>query len=125
MKERLCSYCHEPLDPDAHGNQRMHPRCAYKYKKMRQKEKYQIGNSAKLQIQKNEAVLARIYKIDPDKNGISYLKALEYGLKFDCSCTKVENPFINNTIFMFDKYGYCIKEMKNQTLITVYHVSEL
>lgn len=58
MEERICSYCKEPLDPMAHGNQRMHPECAYLEKKDRQKSRYQIGNEAKLKIQKNENILA-------------------------------------------------------------------
>ena len=37
MEDRICSYCNEPLDPMAHGNQHMHPECAYKHKMEKQK----------------------------------------------------------------------------------------
>ena len=60
MEEKICSYCKDPLDPKAHGNQRMHPECAYREKRERQKNRYQIGNIAKLKIQNNEKILAQL-----------------------------------------------------------------
>jgi len=125
MEERICSYCQEPLDPTAHGNQRMHPECAYRNKKERQNKKYQIGNAAKLQIQNNEAVLAQLHKQDPDKRGFPYRVVLENGLKFDCPYLEKNNPFTNSSIYMFDQYGYSISKINNNSLIFVYHVSEL
>ena len=38
--ERNCRRCGRPLDPDAHGNQKMHTHCAYEHKKESQKENY-------------------------------------------------------------------------------------
>jgi hypothetical protein len=125
MEERICSYCKEPLDPMAHGNQCMHSECAYKYKKERQKNRYQIGNGAKLRIQKNEAVLAQLHKQDPEKRGYPYRIAMEKGLKFDCPYTERNSPYINGSIYMFDQYGYNINRINNNTLIIVYHVSEI
>ena len=125
MEEKICSYCNEPLDPMAHGNQRMHPECAYKHKMERQKNKYQIGNSAKLRIQKNEEILAQLHKQDPEKRGFPYRIVLENGLKFDCPYTERNSPHINCGIFMFDQYGYSIDKLNNDTLIFIYHVSEL
>lgn len=108
----------------AHGNQRMHPKCAYLGKKERQNNKYQIGNAAKLKIQKNETVLALMHKQDPEKRGFPYRMALENGLKFDCPYYE-RNGHSNGIVYMFDKYGYCLNEMNNQTLIIIYHESEL
>ena len=125
MEERICRYCKEPIDPMAHGNQRLHPECAYEEKKDRQKSRYQIGNEAKLKIQKNEVILAKMHKQDPDKRGFPYRVALENGLKFDCPCTEQNSPYINGSIYMFDQYGYSISQINNNTLIFVYHVSEL
>ena len=84
MIQRVCQICNEALEPDAHGNRKMHVECAYTFKKQRQSENYLIGNKTKLMIQKNEKVAALLHKMDPNKNGISHLKALEFGLKFDC-----------------------------------------
>ncbi len=123
MKEGVCPVCNEPLDPDAHGNRIMHVECAYEHKKESQKEKYKIGNQAKLMIQKNEAVAALLYKMDPDKRGISHLQASEFGLKFNCPVTKRVHQ--NKTINMIDQYGYSIEENNHQTIITIYHESEL
>ena len=125
IEERICSYCKEPLDPTAHGNQRMHPECAYREKKERQKNRYQIGNAAKLKIQKNEAILAQMHEQDPEKRGIPYRMVLENGLKFDCPCTERNSPFNNGSVYMFDQYGYSINKMDKTTLIYIYHVSEL
>ena len=65
MEERKCRYCKRPMDPMAHGNLRMHPECAYRHKKERQKRKYQIGNIAKIKIRKNEIILTELYEQDP------------------------------------------------------------
>ena len=125
MEERICSYCKEPLDPMAHGNQRMHPQCAYWKKKDRQKNRYQIGNAAKLKIQKNEKILAQLHEQDPEKRGFPYLMVLEYGLKIDCPSTERTRSFNDSIVYIFDQYGYSIKTQNNNTLIFVYHVSEL
>lgn len=125
MDERICSYCEEPLDPLAHGNQRMHPECAYEEKKDRQKSRYQIGNTAKLKIQKNEIILAQIHEQDPDKHGFPYRAVLEMGLKFDCPYVERSTPVADSSVYMFDQYGYNFKKENNNTLIIVYHVSEL
>ena len=125
MEERICPVCNEPLDPDSHGNQQIHPDCAYKRKKERQREKYKIGNEAKLRIQKNEKVLGFLHEMDTEKKGIPYLKAMEYGLKFDCPSIKFESPILFKTINIFDRYGYSIEKIDNKTLIYIYHVSEL
>ncbi len=121
--ERDCRRCHRPLDPDAHGNQKMHPHCAYEHKKEIQKEKYPVGNNAKKFIQKNEPIAARLYKLDKDKKGISVYKAMEEGFKFDGPTEKISHP--NKTIYMIENYGYSIKESPNGPLIIFYHVSEL
>ena len=125
MEDRICSYCKDPLDPGAHGNQRMHPECAYLFKRERQKNKYQIGNAAKLKIQKNEAILAQMHKQDPEKRGFPYRVVLENGLTFDCPCTERNSPYINSSVYMFDQYGYSFNKMNNNTSIIIYHVSEL
>ena len=125
MERRICSYCKEPLDPMAHGNQLMHPECAYREKKERQKNRYQIGNAAKLKIQNNEKILAQLHKQDPEKQGFPYRVVLENGLKFDCPYSEKNNPFTNSSIYMFDQYGYSISKINSNTLIFVYHVSEL
>ena len=104
MEDRICSYCKDPLDPGAHGNQRMHPECAYRYKKERQGMKYQICNTVKLKIQNNEAVLAQLHKQDRDKRGFPYRVVLENGLKFDCPDTERNSPYINGSVHMFDQY---------------------
>ena len=125
MEERICTECNLPLDPDAHGNKKMHTHCAYRAKKRRQKEMYQIGNAVKLKIQKNEVVLARLHKDDPFKLGFKYLDALEAGLKFNCPASKVNDPVTGITIHFFDQYGYCLKQVNGQTVIVVYHISEI
>ncbi len=125
MEERICPVCNQPVESEAHGNQRMHPHCAYKEKKDRQKSRYQIGNEAQLKIQKNEIILALMHKQDPDKRGFPYRVALENGLKFDCPCTEKNCPFIDGSIYMFDQYGYSISKVTNNTLIFIHHVSEL
>ena len=125
MEERICDYCKRPLDPMAHGNQRMHPECAYRHKKERQIRRYQVGNIAKLKIQKNEKILAQLHEQDPEKRGFPYLMVLEYGLKFDCPSTERTRPYNDGIVYFFDQYGYSIKKQNNNTLIFVYHVSEL
>lgn len=124
---KLCKRCKElMLDPEEkHGNQIYHKRCAMEQKLERQKTKYKIGNEAKLKIQKTEAVLANLYKIDLEKNGIPYLQAIELGLQFNAPCRLRENSLLNKTIYVFDQYGYYIETINRQTLIFIYHVSEL
>ena len=122
MNDRVCKICKEPLEPDAHGNRKMHEECAYTFKKQRQSENYLIGNEAKLMIQKNEKVAALLHEMDPYKKGISHLKALEFGLKFDCPTMKLFHQ--NKTVYMFDQYGYSIEGKNEQTLIIIYHESE-
>ncbi len=122
-ENRFCIICHEPLEAKAHGNRKSHQACGDEYKKMHQREKYKIGNSAKLTIQKNEAVAAHLYKIDQQKLGIPYLAALELGLKFTCPSTPREH--LNKTIHMFDKYGYSIETVNGETLIYFYHEDDL
>ncbi len=123
MEERRCQLCDRLLDQNTHGNRKMHPECAYQEKKERQKENYPIGNPAKLMIQKNEKVAALLHKMDPNKNGISYVRAMELGLKFNCPTTKQSH--LNRVIHMMDQYGYSIENNNHQTLIYLYHVSEL
>ena len=125
MEERNCSYCGRPLDPSVHGNQRMHPECAYNHKLGRQKKRYQIGNAAKLKIQNNEAILAQLHEHDPEKHGYPYRFVSEQGFKFDCPCTERKSHNCNGNIYLFDQYGYCIYRNSNDNLIIVYHVSEL
>jgi ribosomal protein S8E len=123
MEFRICEKCGEPLEPHAHGNQKMHPDCAYEYKKERQKRKYQIGNQTKLAIQKNETIAERLWRMDEKKQGISYLRVMEEGFKFNVSTQKVKDPL--KTVYMMDQYGYQIKQSGNEALILFYHVSEL
>ncbi len=122
---KLCKRCNGPLDEDSHGNRQMHEHCAYEEKLNRQKVNYKIGNEAKLKIQKNEKALAFLHKMDTEKKGIPYLKAMEFGLKFDCPSVKFESTTLLKTINIFDKYGYSIEKIDNKTLIFVYHVSKL
>jgi hypothetical protein len=121
--KRICKICQMPLADGDHGNRKAHLNCAYQEKKMRQKEKYEVGNSAKLQIQKNEAVTARLYKLDQKKQGISHLEAMEQGFKFKCPSTKRKH--LNMIINMFDKYGYSLETIENEILIFFYHESDL
>ena len=124
---KLCKKCNElMLDPDEqHGNRKYHETCAMEQKLERQKEKYKIGNEAKLKIQKTEAVLAQLYKMDPEKKGISYFRTIEIGLKFNTPCMQIKSSLLNKTINVFDQYGYYIETINNQTLIFICHVSEL
>ena len=87
-----------------------------------QKEKYQIGNSAKLMIQKNEAIAESLYKMDPKKLGIPYMVVLAQGLNFDCPSTK--RRYLNKEIHMLDQYGYRVETIKGEHLILFYHVHE-
>lgn len=124
---KLCKKCKElMLDPDErHGNRKYHKICAKEQKLERQKEKYKIGNDAKLKIQKTEAVLAHLYKMDPAKDGIPYFRALENGLQFNVPCRPIKHSLLNKTIFVFDEYGYSVETINNQTLIFIYHAREL
>lgn len=123
IAKRLCNRCKKPLEEEAHGNRKSHPDCESRYKKQHQKEKYKVGNTAKLLIQKNETVAAYLYKLDPQKRGISYLVALEHGLKFDCPSIIRER--FNKKIFFFDKYGYTIEIVNDEHLIFICHESDL
>lgn len=124
---KLCKRCKEVIiDPKGpHGNRQYHEKCAKEQKLERQKEKYKVGNEAKLKIQKTEAVLARLSKMDPEKEGISYFLAIEHGLQFSAPYRLRENSLLNKTINVIDQYGYYIETINNQTLIFIYHVSEL
>ena len=123
MDERLCLKCGEPLEPDAHGNQKMHPHCAYGQKKELQKKKYKIGNQTKLSIQKNEAIAERLCKIDIGKQGIPYLKVMEEGFRFGARTQKLNHS--QRIIHLIEEYGYEFVESLNGTLIVFYHESEL
>lgn len=125
MEDRICSQCYLPLAPDEHGNKKMHTACAYRAKKRRQNEKYQVGNVVKLKIQKNEVILARIHKQDPYKLGVHYIDALEAGLKFDCPSLEDDNNKTGLTINFFDQYGYCLKQINGTTMVIAYHKSEI
>jgi hypothetical protein len=120
-REAICGFCNNQLTDVTHGNRQYHKECAYKRKLQRQKERYSIGNDAKLMIQKNESVLAFIHK--QCSHGIPFVQAMEIGLKFNCPSRTIELQ--DKKIFMFDKYGYSIKDDKGQTLIIVHHESEL
>lgn len=120
---RICKICQQPLDEDSHGNSKAHESCAYRNKKRRQKEKYKIGNSVKLMIQKNEAVAASLYLLDKERCGIHHLEALEFGLKFTCPTTTLRH--LNREIHMFEHYGYSIDTVDGENLIFIYHESEL
>jgi hypothetical protein len=122
-EKRICIFCQQPLAEDSHGNSKAHKSCAYRNKKLRQKEKYPVGNSAKLLIQKNEAVAAGLYKLDQKKQGISHLTVLELGFKFECP--SIKRKHLNTIINMFDKYGYGIKTIDSEILIFFYHESDL
>ena len=121
--QRVCQVCDEPLDEDAHGNKKMHDKCAYNRKKERQKENYQIGNEVKLMIQKNEKIAAALHNMDREKKGITHMYVLEQGFKFSCPVSKRDSLF--GEIHMIDKYGYLFKDIKNNTLIIFYHESEI
>lgn len=122
-EKRFCNICTLSLTPNDHGNRKSHPECAYRNKKLVQKEKYLIGNSAKLMIQKNEAVAACLYKMDKQKLGIPYVVAMEQGLKFDCPSTR--RNYLNKIINMFDRYGYALETLAGEILIFIYHESDL
>lgn len=122
-EKRLCTICNLPLSDNEHGNRKSHLYCAYSSKKQRQKEKYRIGNAAKLKIQKNEAVAASLYKLDQNKQGIPYLVAMGQGLIFDCPSFK--HKWQNKDVYMFDKYGYAIETKNHETLIFIYYESDL
>jgi hypothetical protein len=120
---RLCDKCGKPLAEKEHGNRKAHPDCAYEYKKQHQKNKYLIGNSVKLLIQKNESVAEALFKLDSQKCGIPLLTASEIGLKFNCPTTVY--VYQNKKINFFDKYGYTIETINGEHLIFIYHESEL
>ena len=123
VTQRLCKRCNKPFEEEAHGNRKSHPDCARKYKRQHQKEKYIVGNSAKLQIQKNETIAADLYKLDHQKRGISHLLASELGFKFNCH--SIVRAYGNKRVHFFDKYGYSIETVNGNPLIYIYHVSEL
>jgi hypothetical protein len=122
-KKRICKICQQPLADDCHGNRKSHADCAKKYKKQHQTEKYKVGNSAKLLIQKNEAVAAHLYKLDQQKLGIPFTVAMELGFKFNCPTTK--QIYLNKEINLLDQYGYSIETKKGEHLIFFYHEHEL
>jgi len=122
---RKCKRCKKPLDENAHGNRDYHPQCYYEEKKERQRKKYQVGNSEKLQFQKCESALEILYDMDPGKNGIPVYRAIQEGLNVDCPCRRYIHPETKEEIFMFDQYGYSIKTINNITLIFIYHEREL
>lgn len=124
---KLCKRCNKPmLDSDErHGNRKYHKICAKEQKLERQKEKYKIGNDAKLKIQKTETVLANLYEMDPEKEGIPYFQAIKNGLQFDIPCRPIKHSLLNKTINVFDQYGYSVETINNQTLIFIHHVREL
>lgn len=123
IAKRLCIICRKPLDDNDHGNRKAHPICAKNHKKQHQKEKYQIGNTAKLMIQKNEAIAESLYKKDQQKLGIPYFEVLTYGFNFNCPSTK--RVYFNKEIYMLDRYGYSFETKNGETLILIYHESEL
>jgi hypothetical protein len=123
IAQRLCLRCSKPLDSSEHGNRKSHEDCAKKYKKQHQTEKYKVGNSAKLMIQKNEAVAAHLYKLDQQKLGIPFTVAMELGFKFNCPTTK--QIYLNKEINLLDQYGYSIETKKGEHLIFIYHESDL
>ena len=123
VEKRICIFCQRQLDEDSHGNSKAHKSCAYRNKKLRQKERYQVGNSAKLLIQKNEEVAARLYRMDQQKQGIPHLKAMELGFKFDCPTTK--RNLKNKIIYMMDRYGYAIETIDSEILIYILHESDI
>ena len=123
MEERICTRCYLPLDPDAHGNSKMHLACSYEHKKERQKNKYKTGNPAKLTIQKNEIIAARLHKMDPSKQGYLDHRVSEAGFRFNCNT--IRQTIQNEEINVMDQYGYSIKKNDDSTLIYFYHVSEL
>ncbi|HUX97904.1 MAG TPA: hypothetical protein VMV47_19385 [Bacteroidales bacterium] len=122
VTHRLCKRCNEPLEEGAHGNRKSHPDCASKLKKQHQKEKYKIGNSAKLMIQKNEAIAADLYKMDHQKHGIPLLQASEFGLKFSCHTITIKH--LKKDIHMFFQYGYSIETFNGENLIFIHHESD-
>jgi hypothetical protein len=122
-ENRICKFCHKPLDSDEHGNRKSHTECSYKNKLCRQKQKYKVGNNAKLLIQKNEPLAARLHLMDKQKTGIPFTYAMELGFKFECPT--FPRKHLNKTIHMFDKYGYVLETIKNEILIFIYHESEL
>ncbi|HUX95061.1 MAG TPA: hypothetical protein VMV47_04950 [Bacteroidales bacterium] len=122
-EKRICIFCQRQLDEDSHGNCKAHKSCAYRNKKLRQKEKYKIGNPAKLLIQKNETVAAQLYEMDQQKHGIPHLTAMELGFKFECPSIKRE--YMDTVIYMLDKYGYSFETIDVEILIHFYHESDL
>ena len=120
---RICLGCGNPLDLDKHGNRKYHQDCGSEIKKQRQKKKYQIGNYAKLLIQKNEAVAERLHTLDNQKKGIPYMRAMAEGFKFDCPTTiRIHHK---KKVYMLYRYGYLIEQHDSETLIFIFHESEL
>jgi len=64
-----------------------------------------------------------LYHLDKDRRGIPHLKAMELGFKFDCP--SIKRMYKDAVIYMFDKYGYSIKEIDNEILIFIYYESDL
>ena len=122
-EKKTCIFCRQMLEEDSHGNRKAHKSCAYRNKKLRQKEKYQVGNSAKLLIQKNEEVAAYLYKLDKERRGIHHLTAMELGFKFECP--SIKSKYMDTVIYMFDKYGYSFETIDGEILIFLYHESDL
>jgi len=85
--QRLCERCKKPLGENIHGNRKYHPQCYNEEKKERQKKNYKIGNSVKLNIQKNDAISAILWKMDPMKKGI---------LKYQATWHQVQLPYVKN-----------------------------
>jgi len=123
--ERRCKRCNKSLGENVHGNRNYHSQCYYEEKKERQKKNYMIGNAVKLIIQKNDAVSAILWKMDPMKNGFLKDQVMEYGIKFNCHTLKVESEKLQKTIYIFDQYGYAMQQSNDGILIIFYHVSEL
>ena len=121
--KRICKICLLPLADNSHGNRKSHKECVYQGKLLQQKRKYKIGNSAKLMIQKNEVVAAQLLEMDKQKKGIPYTIAMEMGFKFNCPSKTLKHQ--NETIFMFDNYGYRFETINKETFIFIYHESEL
>ena len=123
VEKRICKICQISLSDNDHGNRKAHKDCAYEHKKQHQKEKYKIGNSIKLMIQKNEAVAAYLYKLDNQKSGIPYLTAMELGLKFNCP--SIIREHLSKKVYFFDQYGFTIETINGDNLIFIFHESDL
>ena len=120
---RICDECKKPLGVEVHGNRKLHPECAYRRRLRHQKEKYRIGNSAKLKVQKNEKQILLLHKMDLFKDGYLLDDVLQGGLDFNCpTLTRIHN---GAEVHFFDEYGFTLKRFQGKNLILFYHVSEL